>query len=473
MGLRQTINLHTLHSFSNDISITRPAMIQKITCFLFSVLLVFPAKEHKKVGATEITKWQYGKQSAVTLTYDDSTINQFRVALPLMNERGFPATFFIITGAIPGSQYKPKFIGRPVKEIIAETAEIPTNKNNFFERASAIRFLGYEGTYTYHNQAAGFYGNDELEKAYRVIDEGYRKVRNGAFAPSNGYKDELYNILAIDDPAVDLVTWEQLQRFADQGHEFGSHTILHPYLAVMDSANIRYELEKSRLGILNHLGPEHTFSAECPFGTEDPRAMKYAHQIYPALRNRMPRPWLAELNRASEQDPLKPGQEYVQWQRGPLSDTPMSTMKFWIDTSLQGDNIWLVLVIHGVEGIGWEQLSKEELVEYFDYIKEREDRLWIATFKDVTKYMRERMHADIQTDKNGRDIKVELTHSLDQELYQLPLTLQTYVPASWDTVSVMQGGKVQQVEVRKNQNGNYIQYQAIPNSDTIVLSGSG
>ena len=36
---------------------------------------------------TEITKWPDGRQAAVAITYDDSTINQFRIALPLMNER--------------------------------------------------------------------------------------------------------------------------------------------------------------------------------------------------------------------------------------------------------------------------------------------------------------------------------------------------------------------------------------------------
>ncbi|MDZ4709024.1 MAG: polysaccharide deacetylase family protein [Saprospiraceae bacterium] len=82
-------------------------------------------------GETEITKWQYGKRSAVSVTYDDGTINQFRNALPIMNRLKIPATFFIITGQIPGSRYKGKFTGRPVKTIIEETAGLPTNKDNF------------------------------------------------------------------------------------------------------------------------------------------------------------------------------------------------------------------------------------------------------------------------------------------------------------------------------------------------------
>lgn len=447
-------------------------MIQKILLLLIAfVLTLTGTSEKQKPGTTEIMKWQHGKKSAVSLTFDDSTINQFRVALPMLNERGFPGTFYVITGAIPGSKYEPKFVGRPVEEIIEETKHVPTNKNNLLERASAIRFLGYEGTYQYHNEVAGLYGNGELKKAYSVLDDAYKRVRNGEFEPSNGYKDELYNVLAIDDPTVDLITWNELKTFAEQGHEFGSHTILHPWLAVMDSANIYYELEKSREDILTHLGPEHTFSAECPFGTEDERVMKYAHQIFPALRNRMPRPYLAELNRASDEDPRLPQKEYVQWQRGPLSDTPMQQMKSWVDTSLGKDNIWLVLVFHGVEGIGWEALSKEKLQEYFDYMKKRDDQLWVATFKDVTKYLRERMNATVETATTGKNLTVELTHSLDKTLYHLPLTLKTYIPSSWDHVMVAQNKERRVIEIQEDQGGTYVQYQAVPNSGPVTLSG--
>ncbi len=91
---------------------------------------------------TEITKWQDGKLAAVSITFDDSTINQFRIALPMLNERGLPATFFVITGEIPGSEYRPMFVGRPVMEIIRESAKVPTNKDNALERSSMLRYLG-------------------------------------------------------------------------------------------------------------------------------------------------------------------------------------------------------------------------------------------------------------------------------------------------------------------------------------------
>jgi hypothetical protein len=94
-----------------------------------------------QLSGTEVTKWQDGKDACVSITYDDSSINQFRVAIPLMNERGLPGTFFIITGDIDGSKYQPAFIGRPIKEILRESEKTPTAKENMLERSAMLNYL--------------------------------------------------------------------------------------------------------------------------------------------------------------------------------------------------------------------------------------------------------------------------------------------------------------------------------------------
>ena len=80
---------------------------------------------------TTITKWKDDKKGAVSITYDDGNRNQFKYMLPVMERLQLPATFYIITGPIIGSQYPTKFVGRPVQEIMKETASIPTNANNY------------------------------------------------------------------------------------------------------------------------------------------------------------------------------------------------------------------------------------------------------------------------------------------------------------------------------------------------------
>src|SRR5678815_2102095 len=95
---------------------------------ILGLLISSSALAASQVGHTEITKWQYGKSGAVSLTYDDGSINQFRVAVPIMDTFGFPATFFIITGNVPGSRYHGTFVGRPTRAIIQETATVLTSK---------------------------------------------------------------------------------------------------------------------------------------------------------------------------------------------------------------------------------------------------------------------------------------------------------------------------------------------------------
>ena len=211
-----------------------------------------------------------------------------------MTRLGFPATFHIITGEIEGSRYHGAFIGRPVEDIVRETARIPTGPDNFFERASAIGRLGLQGGFDLHLRAGELFEDGKIGEAHKLIDEAFAKVRAGllksepASPPGSGERH---------------LTWDDLKALAAQGFEFSSHTITHPRLAVLDDANLDYELEKSREDILDHLGPKHTFTVECPFGTEDERVVRHALALYPASRNRMPEPFLEELNRWSEIDP--------------------------------------------------------------------------------------------------------------------------------------------------------------------------
>jgi hypothetical protein len=102
----------------------------------------------------------------------------------VLDSFGFLATFFIITGQIPGSQYHGTFIGRPVKTIIAETATVPTNQDNFFERASALSFLGFQGTADCHTRAGEAYDEQKnYAKAYAIVDEAYARCAREFFNP--------------------------------------------------------------------------------------------------------------------------------------------------------------------------------------------------------------------------------------------------------------------------------------------------
>ncbi len=434
---------------------------------IFTALLcaaaVTGARAQNHVGETEITKWQYGKRGTVSITYDDGSINQFRVAVPIMNRLGLPGTFYINTGSLPGSTYRGKFIGRPIEEIIEEARSIPTDRDNVFERASAARFAPYRGGGDYFTRAGAEIDAGRMEAACKIMDEFYSKITGGELTPV-----ERRNPSGGGAPEEGL-TWELARELTAMGHEFSSHMVTHPYVSALDVPNMMYELEKSREEIGDRIDMRSTIGAECPYGTNDDRAMGYAMQVYSVLRNRMALDYMLELHRPSRENPVSPDHEYVQWQRGILTATTLEQMKEWADITAGQSNMWLVLVIHGVDGIGWEAMTGADMDAYFTHIASRGDDLWVATFGDAARYIKERMSATVDHRVKRDRIVVSLDHPLDKELFDLPLTLKTRVDPAWKSVAVSQGDCTATVDVVHEADRAYVMYQAIPGKEKIEI----
>jgi peptidoglycan/xylan/chitin deacetylase (PgdA/CDA1 family) len=423
-------------------------------------------------GQTEVLKWKDGKTAAISITYDGGTINQFRVALPIMNEMGLPATFYIVTGDIKGAEHTGEFIGRDVGLIVEESKSVKTNLQNLFERAAAVRYLESTEARLYHTRAGDMFEMGRVDDACREIDRAFAAFNNGSLK-----RDLPGNI--FNNPDVDI-SWDEIKQIASEGHEFGSHSVTHPQLGIYDTPNMRYEIEKSRDEIVKHLGESHAFSAEIPHGIENPRVMEFAGRFHKVLRNRMPAPYLEEINRWNRKSPSESEKQYIQWQRGPKSSTSLKAMNAWVDTCLAYENIWLVLTFHGIDGIGYEPLSSVDVKAFFNYIKSNESTIWVATFRDVVKYIRQRDASSVtQMMESGdivgdgqinKSIVIGLKHNLDKMIYNYPLTLKSYLPKGWKDVTVKQGGTAIPHKMSGDKEGDFIIYNALPNKDIITIN---
>jgi peptidoglycan/xylan/chitin deacetylase (PgdA/CDA1 family) len=407
---------------------------------------------------TEIAKWQDGKDACISLTFDDSSINQFRIDIPLLNERHMPGTFFIVTGDIEGSRNQPTFVGRPIMEIVRESESVPTTKENALERTSMLNYLQtiqrLPELRDFNAQRLGrLLQQGDYAELGKVVDAALAKLRATGVT---------YSVAANRSSVGDgryALTWDEMRRHAAEGHELANHSITHPFMPALDEANIVYEIEKSKEDMLEQLGPKHVFSVEAPYGIDDPRVRPIVASRFPLTRNWVTDDFMDGFLRDDRRDPSTSNKEYVQWQRGPLAKTSLDTMKGWIDTSI-GHGIWLVLVFHGIEGIGWEALTTDTMRAYLDYIQEHEGRLWIATFQDGAKYARERVHASVKTSVAGDGtIDVSVSHSLDPKVYDVPLTARTAVPADWRVVRFRQGGDVRWLPVHREGREPFVMYR--------------
>jgi len=428
---------------------------------------------------SEIAKWQDGKDACVSITYDDSTPNQFRIAIPLMDERRLPGTFFIITGDIEGSKYQPHFAGRPIATILRESATIPTNKDNMLERTSLVNYLSMvvepPELKGFRAQSLGrSVGQGNVQAVAAAIDPLLAKLRaSGVDYLSTGRSRAVPH--GPNDPVRDWpgdtrypITWDELRRYQAEGYEMANHSITHPYMPIMDAANIAYELDQSKKEMLEQLGPKSQFSVECPFAIADPRVKDVTASKFPITRNWVLDDFMGGVLRGDNHDPTQIQKEYVQWQRETDTATKMEEMQHWVDVA-QAHGLWLITVTHGIQGIGYQPVTSDTLRTYFDYLSERQDHLWVATFQDGAKYARERHNGKVTTSMSGDRIQVTVTHSLDKTLYDLPLTVKTTLPAGWQLVHFQQGKEERWLPIHKDGDAAYALYRMAPNGPPATL----
>lgn len=97
--------------------------------------------------------------------------------------------------------------------------------------------------------------------------------------------------------------------------------------------------------------------------------------------------------------------------------------------------------------------------------------MWVATFSDVAKYMRERMASTISTTEDNNTIVINIKDSLDKKVYDVPLTLKSYIPSQWKQV-VLQGSKSRELQLMKDEKGSYVKFDADRSNETMKLTGN-
>jgi len=100
---------------------------------------------------------------------------------------------------------------------------------------------------------------------------------------------------------------------------------------------------------------------------------------------------------------------------------------------------WCVWLIHGIDNDGgYSPLSSAVLRASLDYLKARKDRFWVATFGEVVRYARQRNAVSVKELSNqGDHIAVQVTDTLDNAIYNDPITLRRSLPAGWPSANVL------------------------------------
>jgi peptidoglycan/xylan/chitin deacetylase (PgdA/CDA1 family) len=158
--------------------------------------------------------------------FDDGYKDNYLNALPILRKLSIPATVFVATGAIDRI--------RTIWTI---------------EYAQFLRLRGVPES-EWKSKIAAYKAIDWAERARRLEAE-YR-----AAGFSGGVPDSIF------------MTWDEVRDLARQGVEIGSHTVSHPKLTSISSADLRAELVESKARIEQELNKE-IVSFSYPYGRSD------------------------------------------------------------------------------------------------------------------------------------------------------------------------------------------------------------
>ena len=253
-----------------------------------------------------------------------------------------------------------------------------------------------------------------------TFDDGFPREAEEALALLEGYGFR-GTFFANPGPTYDRpeeggnrLSWARWREVLELGHEVGNHSLNHTRLHELDDKALDREVNQAFHIMTEKLGvPPFTFC--CPGGTrKTDRVLAKIREHHQTYRDR----------------------EFVY---GGSRWSPAIADK-WVDDAIRWRS-WIVPMFHGISE-GYDHFPcVDDLYRHLQYIKDREDQIWVDTFGRITRYIRERDSAHLAARAKGEGVIIKLTTSLDPDLYDEPLTVIVPVSGVVDAAASREGEK--------------------------------
>lgn len=140
-----------------------------------------------------------------------------------------------------------------------------------------------------------------------------------------------------------------------------------------------------------------------------------------------------------------------------------------IDTAIANKQ-WFIYLLHGVGGTDTYDINREVCAEHFAYLGSKADDVWAGSLSEVVKYIYEKQNADVSCNwMRENAMSISVTDSLDDKIFNFPLTIKVNVPSGWNTVEVIQNGTSTTVIAGNEGDKNYVYINVIPDNGRILI----
>ena len=191
---------------------------------------------------------------SVALTFDDGFRDNVEAALPVLEAFNVTATVFLVTGSLSDGQ-------------------LPWSQRlGFLFQRTEVAEVQHDLLGPLPIPLA-----DEAQRrrAYQHVKSALVPLPYG---PRDAVIEQFGHRLGVEAPLNRMMTWQHAREALAAGHEMGAHTYSHALLARVPPSEARWEMERSRLDLQEHLGLRHP-SFCFPAGSNTPELRKLAYEL--------------------------------------------------------------------------------------------------------------------------------------------------------------------------------------------------
>ena len=255
--------------------------------------------------------------------------------------------------------------------------------------------------------------------------------------------------------------WSGLKAAAEQGHEIASHTVTHPYLNQITMEEQKSELEDSYNTITSNIPGINGLTLAYPFCVKGNDSL--LSQYYIGARGCQ-----GIIDKSTPND-LMNISSIVCGTEGSVRTAANFNSR--ADAAVNSKGI-CVFLIHGVDDDGgWSPTESSELQSHLEYLKANNNKFWVATFGNIVRYIAERNAVSIaETDVQDNTITLQVTDTLEDVIYNVPVSIRRVLPDDWPFAAVTQNGGDVAVRLKVIDEIKYLQFDIVPDAGAVVLS---
>jgi len=254
--------------------------------------------------------------------------------------------------------------------------------------------------------------------------------------------------------------WNKLKTAALNGHEVACHTLSHPFLNKIDSI----EEEKEYMLSISTINKQ--------IGTDDCKTIAYPYCI--TGRKNIIEKYFIGGRICNGQIVLSTPSDFYN----------ISSILIGSETSInkaedlnnlvnqaKASKGWCIFLLHGIDNDGgYSSINSSELRKHLIYVKNNNDKFWVTSFANAIKYIKERNSIKIEEISNNNDtISIKVTDSLDDNIYNVPVTIRRILPEDWSNAKVIINNITANYSIKTINNKKFIIFDVIPDSQDIKI----